>query len=231
MPGGGKFKLAADDAFSCMHWLVTEAPLKFSRHLATTCFCPHGPYGVHSELSIEQRGTVPLFPYLYGWHGWQRKCRTWFNSAEHLGNGESPMPTRWYARCSLVQQGDGRSWWSTLLVRLRHQSSRGCWKEGRANLLSLGGLHIWRPRDFFNFRPLPLSVHKIYTVCPQIWGLFLPPPSVRTSYMEGRPLGQRTVCAAAAEEKMVINQFTTDSLAQFPFPLPSSGERRRPLWF
>ena len=40
--------------------------------------------------------------------------------------------------------------------------------------------------------------------------------------------GRSTVCgaaAAAAEEKMVINQFTTDSLAQFPFPSfpPSFG--------
>ena len=39
---------------------------------------------------------------------------------------------------------------------------------------------------------------------------------------------QCTVCAAAAaEEKMVINQFMTDSLAQFPFPSVRRSDHSR----
>ena len=39
--------------------------------------------------------------------------------------------------------------------------------------------------------------------------------------------GRSTVCGAAAEEKMVINQFTTDSLAQFPFPSVRRSDHSR----
>ena len=43
------------------------------------------------------------------------------------------------------------------------------------------GLPYMTSTTFWFFTPSPLSVRKIYTVCPQF---LTPPPSVRTSYME-----------------------------------------------
>ena len=65
------------------------------------------------------------------------------------------------------------------------------------------GLPYMTSTTFWFFTPSPLSVRKIYTVCPQF---LTPPPSVRTSYME----------APESEERIFPPNSGADSTI-FPF--------------